>query len=795
MTLDTTWAGQVVQHPLLRALTPADRQTLTTAGRLHHLLQGAHLYRSGDPGDSLYLVLDGRLSVRAVRRGDERASELRTVDRGDTVGEEALLPGLPRRAAVVALTDTRLAEIPASLLQRLVGRAGREAGERAERERRMLMRMAARDLIATHALTRELPDIDRDILVDAAHFRQVQRGERLYSVGDLASECYLVIDGLVQLQVDDDQNTRALAYLVGGDVLGAGQSTPGERRTLTAVAMGATHLLQVPIDVLRSISDRHPDALRQANRIATTHKSAQAKLLDQAQQQTTQHVFRDLYRMQMARSLLVIDQDQCVRCGHCAWSCAAVHGHSRLVRRGDKILARVGSQSGGPSSLLVPNSCQHCRHAACMIDCPTGAIGRDPEGEVFIRPELCTGCGRCAKSCPWENIRMEPRAPGVARPTVIGSSESPATAMHDDIAVKCDLCRDYQAPACVQSCPTGALVRLDPSRDIAELGAFLGTAHAEPKAADAPRESAAPGQRRARRTPMLHPWAIAIAVAGVPWAWSLHRSGDWTARDGLGLVAGLLAALAVLALAGYLVPKRLVKRAMRPRARRSAARNLADSAQPARNPQTLAALNATRSRTRSHLRTHIVLGFLALVLVAGHAGTRVPTSPAGAAHVAFWLTALLGIFGLLCYRMLPGRITRLERRGALPEDMVQERAELQARLFRATSGADERIKHVLSRFLIPYARHPLGPLTLLLSGRTLAEEERRLQQRIDDESQEDGGRPLAIAPLVRIVVEMRALPIRRWGTWLLRAWLPVHVVMTTVLITCVLLHVITAVSL
>src|SRR4029078_13675831 len=123
----------------------------------------------------------------------------------------------------------------------------------------------------------------------------------------------------------------------------------------------------------------------------------------------TQHAFRDLYRLKVARSLLVIDLETCVRCGHCAWACADLYGESRLVRRGDKMVARVDEKKSAPRSLLLPNSCQHCENPSCMIDCPTGAIGRDPDGEVFIREALCTGCGNCAKACPWENIQMAPR--------------------------------------------------------------------------------------------------------------------------------------------------------------------------------------------------------------------------------------------------------------------------------------------------------------------------------------------------------------------------------------------------
>src|SRR5207248_2957166 len=159
-----------------------------------------------------------------------------------------------------------------------------------------------------------------------------------------------------------------------------------------------------------------------------------------------------------------------VRCGHCAWSCAESHddGVSRLVRRGDKVVtaiadapfearARSLESANEPerASLLVPNTCQHCEQPACMIDCPTGAIGRDPRGDVFIRESLCIGCGACAKACPWDNVQIAPRSQSARKrlPLVAG-----AAPLSDLVAVKCDLCRDVASgPACVSACPTDAL--------------------------------------------------------------------------------------------------------------------------------------------------------------------------------------------------------------------------------------------------------------------------------------------------------------------------------------------------
>ncbi len=267
-----------------------------------------------------------------------------------------------------------------------------------------------RDLLAASALGRDLGDDDREILLDGARMERFERGARLFEPGDRADRCFVLVDGLVQIQSEEDGRASVVAYLGRGDLFGDEEALAGAPRGAAAVAAGDSWCASVAADVLRTVSDRNPGLIPRLRRIAHRQRADQGELVAAAAARSTQHVFRDLYRMQVARSLLVIDQDSCVRCGHCAWSCAEVHGVSRLVRRGDKVVTRLDAGAAGPASLLLPNTCQHCRHAACMIDCPTGAIGRDPEGEVFIRPELCTGCGNCAKACPWENIQMAPRA-------------------------------------------------------------------------------------------------------------------------------------------------------------------------------------------------------------------------------------------------------------------------------------------------------------------------------------------------------------------------------------------------
>jgi len=225
---------------------------------------------------------------------------------------------------------------------------------------------------------------------------------------------------------------------------------------------------------------------------------------------------------------------------------------------------------------------------------------------------------------------------------------------------------------------------------------------------------------------------------------------------------------------------------MRRRQRTSAARRLAEAAAgPTATRQT-----SPRSVVRRWLSLHVVVGLLTVAAVLGHAGARVPANPAGSLVLAFWLVSLLGGLGAVIYRVGPSRLARLERRGDLPEDLAGERRVLLDRLFMQASGRDDLVKTIAARVLVPYARAPMGPAALVLSGRRLDEEQARLHARIDAMRQGRGEERLAgLDDLVRTAVELRALPARRLLTALLRGWLPLHIVLSAVTLALLGLHV------
>lgn len=102
----------------------------------------------------------------------------------------------------------------------------------------------------------------------------------------------------------------------------------------------------------------------------------------------------------------------------------------------------VELEAGRLEWLIRKDGCMHCADPGCLKACPSpGAIIQYDNGIVDFQEEYCIGCGYCITGCPFDIPRLSKK---------------------DGKVYKCTLCSDRVAvglePACVKSCPTGALV-------------------------------------------------------------------------------------------------------------------------------------------------------------------------------------------------------------------------------------------------------------------------------------------------------------------------------------------------
>lgn len=83
-----------------------------------HVSSGEILFREGEPGDALYIVLCGRL--RVVAKGDGTLEKvLGEVGMGESVGEMALFTDEPRSATVYAIRDSELVKISQPVFEQI----------------------------------------------------------------------------------------------------------------------------------------------------------------------------------------------------------------------------------------------------------------------------------------------------------------------------------------------------------------------------------------------------------------------------------------------------------------------------------------------------------------------------------------------------------------------------------------------------------------------------------------------------------------------------------------------------
>jgi len=90
-------------------LSAEETAMLAQSSMSHIFAPGETVIRAGDPGSSMFVVHNGRVSVQVNENGKPRT--VATLTEGDFFGEMALFTGEPRTANIVALEETEVLEI------------------------------------------------------------------------------------------------------------------------------------------------------------------------------------------------------------------------------------------------------------------------------------------------------------------------------------------------------------------------------------------------------------------------------------------------------------------------------------------------------------------------------------------------------------------------------------------------------------------------------------------------------------------------------------------------------------
>lgn len=191
----------------------------------------------------------------------------------------------------------------------------------------------------------------------------------------------------------------------------------------------------------------------------------------------------------MSRYGLAIDPKRCTGCFACLVACKS---ENSTLPGAFWIRIEEKEQGAYPevTKTFTPLLCAQCGEMPCAKACPMGAISMAEGGVVLIDGDLCH-CGDikpCVSACPFEVLTVNK-----GQPTYFGEYLTPhereAYESHADGAVeKCHLCYPRITaglpPACVQACPTKAMIFGDLHESESEVARLVSSAEAKPLRGD-----------------------------------------------------------------------------------------------------------------------------------------------------------------------------------------------------------------------------------------------------------------------------------------------------------------------
>jgi formate dehydrogenase iron-sulfur subunit len=238
----------------------------------------------------------------------------------------------------------------------------------------------------------------------------------------------------------------------------------------------------------------------------------------------------------MSKAILY-DSTKCTACRGCQVACKSWNEHmaEQTENRGSyenpeelspetwvKIRFLETEHYGKFAWLFARRACMHCEDASCVMVCPTGSIVKTDEGFVHIDQDWCIGCGNCVQACPFGVPHKDHEGSGTAKKCTACTS------------VGLNRQEEGLAPACVTTCPTGALKFGDRdemvnegSQRVADLKAAgysnaylygkneLGGLHVMYVLDDSPEAYDLPASPQLASESLIGKWLTGIATAGV----------------------------------------------------------------------------------------------------------------------------------------------------------------------------------------------------------------------------------------------------------------------------------------
>lgn len=243
-------AEALASTPLFAGLSQEALGSLVQQLTLVHLGKGEVLFHEGDPGDALYVIVEGEVSVSA--EGPPRV-EMARMGGGAFIGEVALMTDQPRSATVTATADAELLRIDRKTLAVVLATHGEVLSAVLRFVRDRLVDRWQR----TSPLFRPLDQNQRAEVAARFKFLEIEPGRVLLSPNKRPDGLYIVLAG----RFDVKRGGAQVAVIGPGELIGETALLGNGVFKSEVVAAGKSLALCLPANDFRDLIMTHPHVL------------------------------------------------------------------------------------------------------------------------------------------------------------------------------------------------------------------------------------------------------------------------------------------------------------------------------------------------------------------------------------------------------------------------------------------------------------------------------------------------------------------------------------------------------
>ncbi|MBU1238295.1 cyclic nucleotide-binding domain-containing protein, partial [Myxococcota bacterium] len=243
--------------PLLSELPPEIISDLRSSIEPSVHEPNEYIFRQGDVGTSLFLIIDGDVAVTKLNSGGDD-EEIARLGKLDFFGEFALLADHKRHASILTTTRTSLLELPKDLVVEL----GKKYPVIIDILKNFYRKRLQDTMINNLGFFELIAPDKRDSLLGNLHFHRFAPRTSIIKQGQKSGGFFLILLGEVEIVYNSSEGDKVLGVLSEGEYFGEMALMKRKPAMATVSSVDVVELVQIPAKSFFQILAEHPPIWR-----------------------------------------------------------------------------------------------------------------------------------------------------------------------------------------------------------------------------------------------------------------------------------------------------------------------------------------------------------------------------------------------------------------------------------------------------------------------------------------------------------------------------------------------------